>query len=160
MGPVRDPYVAVWAGIDPYRNRLMIRMGLGGSGRIFGFPIFGGSRRKLVFRFSLFWGGDDGAHGGLGWDGTYPRVTVFHIRTHTDTYWAPMGPQGAHGPHFQFFRFLPPGSPTHFPESFRGDARGAVAAYYTKETWPIVYCLRGPIQASWTAAATPRRRQV
>ena len=54
MGLVRDPYAAVWAGIDPYRNRLMIRMGLGGSGRIFGFPFFGGFRRKLVFRFSIF----------------------------------------------------------------------------------------------------------
>ena len=70
MGVVRDPYVAVWAGIDPSRNRLMIRMGLGGSGRILGFPIFGGFRRKLVFRFSTFFRGADGAQGGRGWAGT------------------------------------------------------------------------------------------
>ena len=70
MGLVRDPYAAVWAGIDPYRNRLMIRMGLGGSGRILGFPIFKGFCRKLVFRLSMFFGGDDGGRGGRGWAGT------------------------------------------------------------------------------------------
>ena len=70
MGLVRDPYAAVWAGIDPYRNRLMIRMGLGGSGRIFGFLFFGCFHRKLVFRFSTFLKGADGAQGGRGWAGT------------------------------------------------------------------------------------------
>ena len=45
MGPLSDPSAAVWAGIDPSRNRLMIRMGLWGSGRILGFPIFGGFRQ-------------------------------------------------------------------------------------------------------------------
>ena len=125
--------------------------GFGGSGRIFGFPIFGGSRRKLVFRFSIFLRGGDGGRGGGGWDGTYPRVTVFHIWTHTDTYWALMGPLGAHGPHFHFFRFLPP---THFPESFRGDARGAVAAYCTKETWP---CCLLALMPHWTRALWAQR---
>ena len=38
--PVRDPYVVVWAGIDPNRNRLIIRMDLG--------PLEG----LLDFRFS------------------------------------------------------------------------------------------------------------
>ena len=72
MGLVRDPYVAVWAGIDPYRNRLMIRMGLGGSGRIFGFPIFGGYDRTLVFRFSMFLGGMMGPKGdGVGMEPTH-----------------------------------------------------------------------------------------
>ena len=70
MGPLRVPFVAVWAGIDPSRNRLMIRMGLGGSGRIWGFPIFRGFRRKLVFRCSIFFRGADGAQGGRGWAGT------------------------------------------------------------------------------------------
>ena len=63
MGLVRDPYAAVWAGIDPYRNRLMIRMGLGASGRMFGFPFFGCFRRKLVFRFWIFLGGLMGPKG-------------------------------------------------------------------------------------------------
>ena len=111
MGLVRDPYLVVWAGIDPNRNRLMIWMVLRPSGRIWGFPIFGGSDRKLVFRFSMFLRGDDGTQGAGGWDGTYPRVTVFHIWTHTDTYWAPMGPMG---PNFNFSDFCPLGPPGIF----------------------------------------------
>ena len=114
MGSVRGPYVIVWAGIGPNRKRVMIRMCLGGSGRIFGFPIFGGSDRKLVFRFSIFFGGDDGAQGGRGWDRTYPRVTVFHIWTHTDTYWALWGPMGPMGPIFNFSDFCPLGPPRIF----------------------------------------------
>ena len=70
MGLVRDPYAAVWAGIDPYRNRLMIRMGLGGSGRILGFLFFGCFRRTLVFRVSMFLRGADGPQGGQGWAAT------------------------------------------------------------------------------------------
>ena len=41
MGLVRDPYVAVWAGIDPSRNRLMIRMGLGVLGGFLDFRFSG-----------------------------------------------------------------------------------------------------------------------
>ena len=63
IGPRRDPYAAIWAGIGPSRNRLMIRMGLGGSGRILGFLIFGGFHQKLVVWFSCFFSGADGAQG-------------------------------------------------------------------------------------------------
>ena len=100
MGLVRDPYAAVWAGIDPYFNRLMIRMGFGRSERFFGFSFFRCFCRKLVFGFSIFFGGADGVQGRRGWAGTWPRATVFDIRTHTDTYWAPMGSQGAQGAQF------------------------------------------------------------
>ena len=72
MGLVRDPYAAVWAGIDPYFYRLMIRMGFGRSGRFFGFPFFRCFRRKLVFRTwcLIFFRGADGPQGGRGWAGT------------------------------------------------------------------------------------------
>ena len=69
---------------------------------------------RAVVVVSFLFMGPDGTQGAGVWDGTYPNRTVFHIRTHTDTYWAPMGPLAAHGPHFQFFRFLPPGPPRIF----------------------------------------------
>ena len=47
MGPLRDPFVAVWAGIDPSRNRLMIRMGLEPPGRIWEVSV--GSRKNGKF---------------------------------------------------------------------------------------------------------------
>ena len=54
MGSLRGPGVIEPAGIGPYRKRLMIRMGLGPSGRILGLSIFGGSEGEVVFRFSFF----------------------------------------------------------------------------------------------------------
>ena len=49
MGPLRDPFVAVWAGIDPSRNRLMIRMGLGGFWEDFGISDFRGVPSETSF---------------------------------------------------------------------------------------------------------------
>ena len=72
MGSLRGPGVIEPAGIGPYRKRLMIRMGLGPSGRILGLSIFEASEGELVFRFSIFLRGGDGGHEAGGWDRTYP----------------------------------------------------------------------------------------
>ena len=140
MGSLRGPGVIEPAGIGPYRKRLMKWMGLGSSGRIMGLSIFGGSEGALVFRFSIFLRGGDGGHGEGVWDRTYPEWIEFNIRTHWDTYWAPMGPMG---PISDFSDFWPLGSSRNFLESFPGAALRAGCAYRTKETSPSNGCLFG-----------------
>ena len=77
--------------MDPYRKRLMIRMCLEGSGRIWGLSIFGGSERNTFLGFGIFLRGLIGPEGEEIWVEPRridPYRTWGPIRT-------PIGPFGA-----------------------------------------------------------------